>query len=117
MPESLLQKEKDHVEAFALEVAWVTHAGGEKLAERLSIRPTSEVLFCEYYSNNIHSYRDLPMLYNQWANVVRWEKTTRPFLRSLEIHWQEGHTAHATHEEANEETEKMLNEYADICII
>jgi len=115
IPESLLQKEKDHVEGFAPEVAWVTHAGGEKLAERLSIRPTSEVLFCEYYSNNIHSYRDLPMLYNQWANVVRWEKTTRPFLRSLEFHWQEGHTAHATHEEAAEETEKMLNVYADVC--
>lgn len=115
IPESLLQKEKDHVEGFAPEVAWVTHAGEEKLAERLCIRPTSEVLFCEYYSNNIHSYRDLPMLYNQWANVVRWEKTTRPFLRSLEFHWQEGHTAHATHEEAAEETEKMLNVYADVC--
>lgn len=115
IPESLLQKEKDHVEGFSPEVAWVTHAGDEKLAERLLIRPTSEVLFCEYYSNNIHSYRDLPMLYNQWANVVRWEKTTRPFLRSSEFHWQEGHTAHATYEEAAEETEKMLNVYADIC--
>lgn len=115
IPESLLQKEKDHVEGFSPEVAWVTHAGDEKLAERLLIRPTSEVLFCEYYSNNIHSYRDLPMLYNQWANVVRWEKTTRPFLRSSEFHWQEGHTAHATYEEAAEETEKMLNMYADVC--
>lgn len=115
IPESLLQKEADHVEGFAPEVAWVTHAGDEKLAERLVIRPTSEVLFCEYYSNNIHSYRDLPMLYNQWANVVRWEKTTRPFLRSSEFHWQEGHTAHATYEEAAEETEKMLNVYADLC--
>lgn len=115
IPESLLQKEKDHVEGFAPEVAWVTHAGEEKLAERLCVRPTSEVLFCEYYSNNIHSYRDLPMLYNQWANVVRWEKTTRPFLRSLEFHWQEGHTAHATHEEAAEETRKMLDVYADVC--
>lgn len=114
IPESLLQKEKDHIEGFAPEVAWVTHAGEEKLAERLCIRPTSEVLFCEYYSNNIHSYRDLPMLYNQWSNVVRWEKTTRPFLRSLEFHWQEGHTAHATHEEAAEETDKMLNVYADV---
>lgn len=115
IPESLLQKEKDHVDGFAPEVAWVTHAGDQKLAERLVVRPTSEVLFCEYYSNNIHSYRDLPMLYNQWANVVRWEKTTRPFLRSSEFHWQEGHTAHATHEEAAEETEKMLNVYADVC--
>lgn len=115
IPESSLQKEKDHVEGFAPEVAWVTHAGDQKLAERLCIRPTSEVLFCEYYSKNIHSYRDLPMLYNQWANVVRWEKTTRPFLRSLEFHWQEGHTAHATHEDAAAETEKMLQVYADVC--
>src|SRR5690625_1965379 len=115
IPESLLQKEADHVEGFAPEVAWVTHAGDEKLAERLVVRPTSEALFCDYYSKNIHSYRDLPMLYNQWSNVVRWEKTTRPFLRSLEFHWQEGHTAHATYEEAAEETEKMLNVYADIC--
>src|SRR5699024_10466111 len=114
IPESSLQKEKDHVDGFAPEVAWVTHAGDQELAERLCVRPTSEVLFCEYYSNNIHSYRDLPMLYNQWANVVRWEKTTRPFLRSLEFHWQEGHTAHATHEDAAEETEKMLNVYADV---
>jgi prolyl-tRNA synthetase len=114
IPESLLQKEKDHVEGFAPEVAWVTHGGDEKLAERLAIRPTSEVLFCDYYSKNIHSYRDLPKLYNQWANVVRWEKTTRPFLRSSEFHWQEGHTAHATDEEAAHETGQMLDVYADI---
>lgn len=115
IPESLLQKEKDHVEGFAPEVAWVTHGGNEPLAERLVVRPTSEVLFCEHYSNIIHSYRDLPKLYNQWANVVRWEKTTRPFLRTLEFLWQEGHTAHATDEEAMEETIKMLNVYASIC--
>ncbi|WP_420491892.1 proline--tRNA ligase [Neobacillus niacini] len=115
IPESLLQKEKDHVEGFAPEVAWVTHGGSEELAERLVVRPTSEVLFCEHYSNIIHSYRDLPKLYNQWANVVRWEKTTRPFLRTLEFLWQEGHTAHATDEEAMEETIKMLNVYASIC--
>ncbi len=115
IPESLLEKEKNHVEGFAPEVAWVTHGGDEKLGERLCIRPTSEVLFCEYFSKNIHSYRDLPMLYNQWANVVRWEKTTRPFLRSLEFHWQEGHTCHATQEEAEVETNKMLNVYADVC--
>src|SRR5690625_1353492 len=114
IPESLLQKEKDHVEGFAPEVAWVTHGGDDELGERLVVRPTSEVLYCEYYANNIHSYRDLPKLYNQWANVVRWEKTTRPFLRSLEFLWQEGHTAHATHEEAAEETDKMLNVYADL---
>lgn len=115
IPESLLQKEKDHVEGFAPEVAWVTHGGDAELGERLCVRPTSEVLFCEYYARNINSYRDLPMLYNQWANVVRWEKTTRPFLRSLEFHWQEGHTAHATEEEAAEETERMLGVYVDVC--
>ncbi|KRG13213.1 proline--tRNA ligase [Lederbergia galactosidilytica] len=114
IPESLLQKEKDHVEGFAPEVAWVTHGGENELSERLVVRPTSEALFCEYYSKNIHSYRDLPMLYNQWSNVVRWEKTTRPFLRSLEFLWQEGHTAHATYEEAAEETAKMLNVYTDV---
>jgi prolyl-tRNA synthetase len=114
IPESLLQKEKDHVEGFAPEVAWVTHGGSEELTERLVVRPTSEVLFCEHYSNIIHSYRDLPKLYNQWANVVRWEKTTRPFLRTLEFLWQEGHTAHATDEDAMEETIKMLNVYADV---
>ncbi|MGA9227331.1 MAG: proline--tRNA ligase, partial [Mesobacillus sp.] len=115
IPESLLQKEKDHIEGFAPEVAYVTHGGSEELAERLVVRPTSEVLFCEHYKNIIHSYRDLPKLYNQWANVVRWEKTTRPFLRTLEFLWQEGHTCHATYEEALEETVKMLKVYADVC--
>ncbi|MGE4284563.1 MAG: proline--tRNA ligase [Clostridia bacterium] len=115
IPESLLQKEKDHVEGFAPEVAWVTHGGSEELAERLCVRPTSETLFCDHYANIIHSYRDLPKLYNQWCSVVRWEKTTRPFLRTLEFLWQEGHTAHATGEEAQEETIKMLNVYADFC--
>lgn len=115
IPESLLQKEKDHIEGFAPEVAWVTHGGEEELAERLCVRPTSEVLFCEHYKNIIHSYRDLPKLYNQWANVVRWEKTTRPFLRTLEFLWQEGHTCHATDEEAHEETVRMLDVYADVC--
>lgn len=115
IPESLLQKEKDHVKGFAPEVAWVTHGGGSKLTERLCVRPTSEVLFCEHYANEIQSHRDLPKLYNQWCSVVRWEKTTRPFLRSLEFLWQEGHTAHATAEEAEEETLKMLNVYAEFC--
>ncbi|WP_033541804.1 proline--tRNA ligase [Planococcus sp. CAU13] len=115
IPESLLQKEKDHIEGFAPEVAWVTHGGDEELAERLCIRPTSEVLFAEHYKNIIHSYRDLPKLYNQWANVVRWEKTTRPFLRTLEFLWQEGHTCHETEEDAHEETVKMLEVYSDIC--
>lgn len=115
IPESLLQKEKDHVEGFAPEVAWVTHGGKEELQERLCVRPTSETLFCDHYANIIHSYRDLPKLYNQWCSVVRWEKTTRPFLRTLEFLWQEGHTAHATAEEAQEETLKMLNVYADFC--
>lgn len=115
IPESLLQKEKDHIEGFAPEVAWVTHGGAEKLAERLCVRPTSEVLFCEHYARIIQSYRDLPKLYNQWSNVVRWEKTTRPFLRSLEFLWQEGHTCHATDEEAYEETRKMLDVYANVC--
>lgn len=115
IPESLLQKEKDHIEGFAPEVAWVTHGGDEELTERLCVRPTSEVLFGEHYKNIIHSYRDLPKLYNQWSNVVRWEKTTRPFLRTLEFLWQEGHTCHATDEEAHEETVKMLEVYADIC--
>jgi prolyl-tRNA synthetase len=114
IPESLLQKEKDHIEGFAPEVAWVTHGGSEELTERLVIRPTSEVLFGEHYANIIHSYRDLPKLYNQWANVVRWEKTTRPFLRSLEFLWQEGHTCHATDEDAGEETRKMLEVYAEV---
>jgi len=115
IPESLLQKEKDHVEGFAPEVAWVTHGGTEKLAERLCVRPTSETLFCEHYANEIQSYRDLPKLYNQWCSVVRWEKTTRPFLRSLEFLWQEGHTAHATAEEAEAETVQMLNVYDEFC--
>ncbi|MBR6755105.1 MAG: proline--tRNA ligase [Clostridia bacterium] len=115
IPESLLQKEKDHVEGFAPEVAWVTHGGSEKLEDRLCVRPTSETLFCEHYSNIIHSYRDLPKLYNQWVSVVRWEKTTRPFLRTREFLWQEGHTIHATAEEAIIETEQMLNIYADFC--
>ncbi len=113
--ESLLQKEKDHVQGFAPEVAWVTHGGEEELPERLCVRPTSETLFCEHYANIVKSYRDLPKLYNQWCSVVRWEKTTRPFLRSREFLWQEGHTVHATSEEAKEETLKMLNIYADFC--
>ncbi len=113
IPESLLNKEKDHVEGFAPEVAWVTHGGSEKLTERLCVRPTSETLFCEHYANIIRSWRDLPKLYNQWCSVVRWEKTTRPFLRSREFLWQEGHTMHATAEEARAETLQMLNVYAD----
>ena len=112
IPESLLQKEKDHVEGFAPEVAWVTHGGAEELEERLCVRPTSETLFCDHFKNIVHSYRDLPKLYNQWCSVVRWEKTTRPFLRSREFLWQEGHTIHATAEEARQETEQMLNVYA-----
>lgn len=115
IPESLLQKEKDHVEGFAPEVAWVTHGGSEQLTEKLCVRPTSETLFCDHYANIIHSYRDLPKLYNQWCSVVRWEKTTRPFLRTLEFLWQEGHTAHATAKDAQEETIKMLNVYAEFC--
>ena len=115
IPESLLQKEKDHVEGFAPEVAWVTMGGSEKLEDRLCVRPTSETLFCEHYANIVHSYRDLPKLYNQWVSVVRWEKTTRPFLRSREFLWQEGHTIHATAQEAIEETERMLNIYAEFC--
>jgi len=113
IPEGLLQKEKDHVEGFAPEVAWVTHGGSEKLTERLCVRPTSETLFCDHYSEIIHSYRDLPKLYNQWCSVVRWEKTTRPFLRTMEFFWQEGHTMHETAQEAIDETERMLNTYAD----
>lgn len=113
IPESLLQKEKDHVEGFAPEVAWVTHGGMEPLQERMCVRPTSETLFCDFYANEIQSYRDLPKVYNQWCSVVRWEKTTRPFLRSREFLWQEGHTAHATAEEAEERTIQMLNVYAD----
>ena len=115
IPESLLQKEKDHVEGFAPEVAWVTHGGLEPLQERMCVRPTSETLFCDFYANDIHSYRDLPKVYNQWCSVMRWEKTTRPFLRSREFLWQEGHTAHATAEEAEARTIQMLNVYADFC--
>lgn len=115
IPESLLNKEKDHVEGFAPEVAWVTYGGSEKLEERLCVRPTSETLFCDHYADIIQSYRDLPKLYNQWVSVVRWEKTTRPFLRTREFLWQEGHTIHATAEEAQEETVRMLNIYADFC--
>ena len=106
IPESLLQKEKDHVEGFAPEVAWVTHGGLDPLQERLCVRPTSETLFCDFYSKIIQSHRDLPKLYNQWVSVVRWEKTTRPFLRTSEFFWQEGHTAHATEEEAEARNRK-----------
>ncbi len=115
IPESLLQKEKDHVEGFAPEVAWVTHGGLSPLQERICVRPTSETLFCDFYKNEVQSYRDLPKVYNQWCNVVRWEKETRPFLRSREFLWQEGHTAHATEEDAEARTIQMLNCYADFC--
>jgi len=114
IPEGLLNKEKSHVEGFAPEVAWVTHGGSEKLQERMCVRPTSETLFCEHYANIVHSYRDLPKLYNQWCSVVRWEKTTRPFLRSREFLWQEGHTLHETAEEAMQETLRMLDIYVDV---
>ena len=114
IPESLLQKEKDHVEGFAPEVAWVTHGGSEKLEERLCVRPTSETLFCEHFSHIVHSYRDLPKLYNQWCSVVRWEKSTRPFLRTREFWWQEGHTVHETEAEAREETLRILDNYAEL---
>ena len=113
IPESLLQKEKDHVEGFAPECAWVTIGGQDRLAEKLCVRPTSETLFCEHYKKIINTYRDLPKLYNQWCSVVRWEKTTRPFLRTSEFLWQEGHTMHETAEEAQEETLRMLNVYND----
>ena len=115
IPESLLNVEKDHVEGFAPEVAWVTYGGLNPLQERLCVRPTSETLFCDFYKNDIQSYRDLPKVYNQWCSVVRWEKETRPFLRSREFLWQEGHTAHATAEEAEARTVQMLNLYADFC--
>ena len=115
IPESLLQKERDHVEGFAPECAWVTMGGDDKLEDRLCVRPTSETLFCEHYSHIIHSWRDLPKKYNQWCSVLRWEKTSRPFLRHREFLWQEGHTMHATAEEAREETMQMLNIYADFC--
>ena len=113
IPESLLNIEKEHVEGFAPEVAWVTYGGKEKLEERMCVRPTSETLFCEHFKKIIKSYRDLPLLYNQWCTIVRWEKTTRPFLRSREILWQEGHTMHATEEEARNETLQMLKVYED----
>ena len=115
IPESLLEKEKDHVEGFAPEVAWVTYGGLNPLQERMCVRPTSETLFCDFYKDEIQSYRDLPKVYNQWCSVVRWEKETRPFLRSREFLWQEGHTAHATAEEAEARTVQMLNMYADFC--
>lgn len=115
IPESLLQKEKDHVEGFAPEVAWVTRGGSEELEEPMCIRPTSETLFCDHWSHVLHTWRQLPMLYNQWCSVVRWEKTTRPFLRTREFWWQEGHTIHETAEEAREETMRMLEVYADTC--
>ena len=115
IPESLLEREKDHVEGFAPEVAWVTYGGLNPLQERLCVRPTSETLFCDFYKDEIQSYRDLPKVYNQWCSVVRWEKETRPFLRSREFLWQEGHTAPATAEEAEARTQQMLNVYADFC--
>ena len=113
IPESLLQKEKDHIEGFAPEVAWVTHGGLEELQERFCIRPTSETLFCDVWSKTVQSYRDLPKVWNQWCSVLRWEKTTRPFLRSREFLWQEGHTIHATYEEAEERTKQMWRVYRD----
>ena len=112
-PESLLKKEGELVNGFAPEVAWVTMGGSEKLEERLAFRPTSETMFCDHWHSVLHSYRELPMLYNQWCSVIRWEKTTRPFLRSREFWWQEGHTIHETAEEAQSETEQQLNCYAD----
>ena len=115
IPESLLQKEKDHVEGFAPECAWVTMGGSEELPERLCVRPTSETLFCQHWSHIVHSWRDLPCLYNQWCSVMRWEKTTRPFLRGREFLWQEGHTLHTSEEEARKETLQMLEIYADTC--
>ena len=114
IPESLLQKEKDHVDGFAPECAWVTIGGSEELEERMCIRPTSETLFCDHWAQTVRSWRDLPKLYNQWCSVLRWEKSTRPFMRHREFLWQEGHTLHATAEEAIEETERMLNVYADV---
>ena len=115
IPESLLLKEADHVEGFAPEVAWVTQGGTEPLAERLAVRPTSETIFCTMYAKWVQSWRDLPLKYNQWCSVMRWEKTTRPFLRTAEFLWQEGHTVHATAEEAQEETMQMLHVYRDFC--
>ena len=114
IPESLLEKEAEHVEGFAPEVAWVTHGGDEKLSERLAIRPTSETIICSMYSKWLKSWRELPYLYNQWCSVVRWEKSTRPFLRTSEFLWQEGHTLHETYEQAQEETLKMLDIYREV---
>ncbi len=113
IPESLLQKEKDHVNGFAPECAWVTIGGSNRLTEKLAIRPTSETLFCDHFKNIIHSYRDLPKIYNQWVNVCRWEKTTRPFLRTSEFLWQEGHTMYETAEEAIKDTQDMLGVYEE----
>ena len=115
IPENLLKKEGELVEGFAPEAAWVTMGGSEKLEERMALRPTSETMFCDHWSHVLHSYRELPMLYNQWCSVIRWEKTTRPFLRTREFWWQEGHTIHETAEEAIAETEMILNIYADLC--
>jgi len=115
IPESLLQKEKDHVEGFAPECAWVTMGGNDRLEEKLAIRPTSETLFCDHFARVLQSHRDLPMKYNQWCSVLRWEKTSRPFLRHREFLWQEGHTIHATAQEAEDFTKTMLNVYADFC--
>lgn len=113
IPENLLQKEKDHIEGFAPEVAWVTHGGNEQLQERMCIRPTSETLFCDHWSKTVQSYRDLPKVWNQWCSVLRWEKTTRPFLRSREFLWQEGHTIHATYEEAEDRALLMQKVYKE----
>ncbi|MGY3765493.1 proline--tRNA ligase [Vagococcus vulneris] len=115
LPESLLLKEAEHVEGFAPEVAWVTHGGDNELQERLAVRPTSEVLFCEHFKKIIHSYRDLPVLYNQWVSVVRWEKNTRPFLRTTEFFWQEGHTCHVDYEDADKEARMILDMYVEVC--
>ena len=114
IPESLLLKEAEHVEGFAPEVAWVTQGGQEQLTERLAVRPTSETIFCTMYSKWVQTWRDLPMKYNQWCSVMRWEKTTRPFLRTSEFLWQEGHTIHATAEEAEQETIDMLHLYQEV---
>ena len=111
IPENMLKKESELVEGFAPEVAWVTHGGSKELDERLCIRPTSETMFCDYYKDHVASYRDLPKLYNQWCNVLRWEKETRPFLRSREFLWQEGHTIHSNEEEAKKETDQMMEVY------
>src|SRR5881628_4152921 len=113
IPESFLQKEKDHIEGFAPQLAVVTHGGGKKLEEPLIVRPTSETIIYSMFAKWVQSHRDLPILMNQWCNVVRWEMRTRLFLRTLEFLWQEGHTAHATHDEAEEEARRMLGVYSD----